>query len=259
MSGGGGSVTLIFYKLPDRWWAEPLLNVISAAAQGSRFTHVELAIGSAPGENGMLTNVSRIYNDDAGVELVSRTGRNPQYVYSQLGCSAEAEAAMLRYAKSLVGVPFSNTAMARSLIWPRQTDGTSFFCAELVAAVLQRGGLMSKSSNPGAATPESLHAMYSKRAATHANPHVLRDISRLTSASLCSAPSSSVESEAERKQRRSEQQARLVSKAIADARGAAKLGNLYVISQRSRDTVPAGGLTLSLTSLDMRRVASPRH
>lgn len=65
-----------------------------------------------------------------GVELVERTGRSPHYVYQSLGCSKAAVARMLRYAKTqCVGKPFSNTGMARSLLWPRQTDGTSFFCA----------------------------------------------------------------------------------------------------------------------------------
>ena len=81
---------------------------------------------------------------------------------------------MLRYASSCVGKPFSGTAMARSLVWPRQTDGSSFFCAELVAAVLKEGGLLDSVSNPGAATPESLHALYKARATTTANPFLLR-------------------------------------------------------------------------------------
>ena len=63
--------------------------------------------------------------------------------------------------------------MARSLIWPRQTDGSSFFCA-LVAAVLKEGGLLDPVSNPGAATPEGLHALYKARATTTANPFLLR-------------------------------------------------------------------------------------
>ena len=36
---------------------------------------------------------------------------------------------MLNYAKSLVGKPFSNVGMARSIVYPRQTDDSSFFCA----------------------------------------------------------------------------------------------------------------------------------
>jgi uncharacterized membrane protein YgcG len=36
---------------------------------------------------------------------------------------------MLRYARSCVGKPFSTSGMARSLVWPRKTDGKSFFCA----------------------------------------------------------------------------------------------------------------------------------
>ena len=36
---------------------------------------------------------------------------------------------MLAYARTLVGRPFSNTGMVRSIIYPRQTDEKSFFCA----------------------------------------------------------------------------------------------------------------------------------
>ena len=81
---------------------------------------------------------------------------------------------MLAFAKSCVGKPFSNSAMARSLIWPRKTDNSSFFCAELVAAILKRGGLIDRTSNPGSATPEGLHELYKNRAATTANPYLLR-------------------------------------------------------------------------------------
>lgn len=130
-------------------------------------------------------------------ELTSRTGRNPQYSYIQLGCSKRAEDIMLSYARSLVGRPFSNAGMFRSIVYPRTTDGTSFFCAELVgdraqrapsrqtplnpntipgqvAAVMKKGGLMSHSSNPGAATPQSLHKMYKDKAAMTGNPFLLR-------------------------------------------------------------------------------------
>ena len=130
MSEEGGSVTLVFYKIDSASvWHEPALNLLAAACQLSPFTHVELAIGDNAGAGGQMTNVCRIFNDAVGVELASRTGRNPRYSYLQLGCSKRSEEAMLRYAHSLVGRPFSNTAMARSIIFPRQTDGTSFFCA----------------------------------------------------------------------------------------------------------------------------------
>lgn len=65
-----------------------------------------------------------------GVELVERTGRNPQNVFIQLGCSKVAEQKMLHYVRTAcVGKPFSNYAMVRSLVWPRETDHQSFFCA----------------------------------------------------------------------------------------------------------------------------------
>ena len=45
MEDPGSSVTLIFYRINDKWWTEPALNVISAAAQMSSLTHCEIAIG----------------------------------------------------------------------------------------------------------------------------------------------------------------------------------------------------------------------
>jgi hypothetical protein len=81
---------------------------------------------------------------------------------------------MLAYARTLVGRPFSNAGMVRSIIYPRQTDEKSFFCAELVAAVLRVGGLLTQSSNPGSATPESLHRVFKDKAAVTANPYILR-------------------------------------------------------------------------------------
>ena len=45
MEDAGSAVTLIFYRMSPRWWKEPALNVISAAAQMSALTHVEISIG----------------------------------------------------------------------------------------------------------------------------------------------------------------------------------------------------------------------
>ena len=71
-------------------------------------------------------------------ELVERTGRNPAYVYQSLGCSKQAVNKMLHYARTkCVGKPFSNYGMARSMLWPRQTDNTSFFCAGMFTAALE--------------------------------------------------------------------------------------------------------------------------
>jgi len=117
---------------------------------------------------------------------------------------------MLHYVRAqCIGKPFSNYAMVRSLVWPRETDHTSFFCAgalasapaqastpppppppcswrhhrpaacacaELVASVLKVGGLLDANCNPGAATPEMLHRIYAPRGAVSANPCLLREI-----------------------------------------------------------------------------------
>ena len=189
MGDTGTSVTLIFYRInASDWFKEPALNLLAAAAQMSSYTHVELAIGEVAGQNGMMANVARIYNDNIGVEICERTGRNPQYTYLALGCSRAAESRMLAFARQQVGKPFSNVGMARSLLWPRSTDNKSFYCAELVAAILKQGGLLSQESNPGAATPHSLYKLYSKQAAATANPFVLRQAaSRLSLNSVVSS------------------------------------------------------------------------
>lgn len=49
-------------------------------------------------------------------------------------------------------------------------------CAELVASILKVGGLLDGNCNPGAATPEMLHRIYSSRAAVAANPVLLREL-----------------------------------------------------------------------------------
>tara|TARA_Y100000748_G_C15345118_1_gene429626 strand:- start:323 stop:487 length:165 start_codon:yes stop_codon:yes gene_type:complete len=48
MSDQGSSVTLVFYRMSDRWWKEPVLNLAAAACQMSNLTHVE-ARGASPG------------------------------------------------------------------------------------------------------------------------------------------------------------------------------------------------------------------
>lgn len=151
-----------------------------------------------------MNNVLRVFNDACGVvkqtqkkchaegsdaslltsllrshrhhpqELCQRTGRRPNYQYLQLGCSKKAENAMLNFARQQVGKPFSSRGMARSLIWPRESPGDSWYCAELVAACLQHGGLMSRDSQTGAATPHSLYKMYKQVGAVQANPYALR-------------------------------------------------------------------------------------
>ena len=107
-------------------------------------------------------------------ELTQRTGKNPNYQYVQIGCSQKAIAAMLQFARCQVGKPFSSMGMLRSMVYPRTTVGDSWYCAELVAACLQRGGLMSADSNPGAATPHSLYKLYKRQGAIMANPCTLR-------------------------------------------------------------------------------------
>ena len=205
---------------------------------------------------------------------------------------------MLKYARSVVGKPFSNSGMVRSLFWPRKTNGTSFFCAglleraklspahlrgrnsssacahhltcvcvapitaaELVASVLRVGGLIDSRSNPGCATPESLHALYRHRASTTANPYLLRqvgvqkaltttsvvqervyvppqlNVSRSLSARAASAPPSA--------------RSRELAPMAGTARGTTALRVLSAGVGRSEAVAPPIGLTLN--SLNFRR------
>ena len=64
-----------------------------------------------------------------------------------------------------------------------------------------QGGLMDQNSNPGSATPETLHRIYKDRAAVTANPFVLRDVQAshgITLASTVGASSALKDAELQR-------------------------------------------------------------
>lgn len=173
-----GMVTLIFYRMDSDRAKEPLLNRIAAYATKSEFTHVEMAIGSELSHQGLMRNVVRIFNDKTGVEVTERTGINPSFSYMSIACTKRAELAMLAFSRKQVGKPFSMWGMALSVIWPRKSTGKSWFCAELVGAVLQAGDVIEASYNPGGATPESIYRRFHGKFATAANPYVLNQIAR---------------------------------------------------------------------------------
>ena len=120
------------------------------------------------------------------------------------------------------------------------------YCAELVAAVLKKGGLMDPVSNPGAATPESLHAIYARKAATTGNPTVLRDVTTLnTLKGVVSAPFSQ------------ERELLIAKQHIASGPAHQQMiGNLRVVATRQSafvETSRVAPLALTLKSLDMRQ------
>lgn len=49
----------------------------------------------------------------------------------QIGCSERAISAMLQFSRAQVGKPFSSTGMFRSMVWPRTTDGSSWYVLHL--------------------------------------------------------------------------------------------------------------------------------
>ena len=133
---------------------------------------------SSPNEPGE-TQVRFLHAHVPTIDTVTLV-RRAAYTYLSLGCSKASLHKMMTFARRQVGKPFSNYGMAMALLMPRKNDGTSWFCAELVSAILQEGNLMSTDSNPSAATPQSLHKMYSKKAAVTANPYMLRKVTNLT-------------------------------------------------------------------------------
>ena len=147
---GGCTCTLIFYKMNADRSREPLLNRLAAFAQNSLFTHVEVALGGTTHE-GLIKDVVRVFNDDVGCEVTSRTGVNPSFSYLSIQCTHRAAERMLQFARDQIGKPFSMWGMVRSVVLPRRTHGRNYYCAELVAAVLKEGGLIEASYNPGAA------------------------------------------------------------------------------------------------------------
>ena len=171
-----GSVVLIFIEIEKKWHKEHPLNLMAALLTRSRFSHVEMSIGEESGSHGEMCNVLRVFNDNVGVEVAQRTGRSPMFHYVQVGCSQASEVKMLRFAMQQRGKPFSSVAMARSIVWPRKSDMSSYFCAELVAATLKVGCLLPTNYNPGAATPASLYTFFIKNGATTGNPCTLRNM-----------------------------------------------------------------------------------
>lgn len=173
-----GNVTLIFYRVDKKSSKEPFLNRAAAYMTNSDFSHVEMSIGGDLSKAGLMQNVVRIFNDKEGVAVTERTGINPNFLYMNLSCSKESEEAMLKFAKKQVGKPFSMIAMIRSITaWPRTTNEKDWFCAELVAATLQKGGNWSPDNNPATATPESLYRQFQPICAAAANPVVLHRFS----------------------------------------------------------------------------------
>ena len=246
MAKGAGKVTLVFARVGDDWTKEPVINLVAAAATGSRLTHTEIAIGDSFDSRGMA-NVLRIYNDPVGVELVSRTGLNPLNSYIEVGCSKAAEERMLDFGRAMVGRPFSNYGMVRSVIWPRTTDHRNFFCAELTAACLKAGGLLGKGANPGSYTPSALYKLFQPRAAATGNPLVLQRAMRqhinTTMYERCAGDTDVANM--------------LARKAVEDAaRTSSKVKNMNVVAGRAADTT--SGRIFTLNSLDMRHVTK-RH
>lgn len=94
----GSSVTLIFYAIDRKnIMKEPWLNLGAAAAQGSVFTHVEVAIGEAAGEGGQMKNVLRVFNDDV---VSHATRRGPRRVPFPAACAMTYAWLLLRRVSS---------------------------------------------------------------------------------------------------------------------------------------------------------------
>jgi len=179
-----------------------------------------------------------------------------QYTYLSLGCSKAQEQRMLNFARAQVGKPFSNMGMARSLFFPRTTTMSSFYCAELVAAILKQGGMMSSDSNPGAATPYSLYKLYSKQGAATANPYTLRQVGgSLNFSSIVHRPVG-VEQQSLLNPQQAQLQTLLATQLRAPTGGSMRRrddspprASFKLLSVGRGPSAPPPGITLSLSSL----------
>ena len=133
-------------------------------------------------------------------------------------------------------------------------------CAELVAAILKQGGLMSSDSNPGAATPYSLYKLYSKQAAATANPYTLRQVGAgLNFNSIVHNSASAASSSADPLLSPGQIQLQsLLSNHLPSDGGSARRRDdspprasfkVLSMSQQKGSSAPPPGLTLSLSSL----------
>ena len=74
-----------------------------------------------------------------------------QYTYLSLGCSKAQEQRMLNFARAQVGKPFSNVGMARSIIFPRTSNLSSFYCAGVF--LLSNSQTLKLSNSPSQVKP----------------------------------------------------------------------------------------------------------
>jgi hypothetical protein len=116
--------------------------------------------------------------------------------------------------------------------------------------VLKKGGLMDHTSNPGDATPESLHKMYSKKAATTGNPTLLRDAQTLsTLKGVISAP-------------HSQEREFLIARQHLCSQPIHRnmVGNMKIVSARHQDLpqIDRCQVQLTLNSLNMKHIRDAR-
>jgi hypothetical protein len=177
----------IFYRANDNPCKEHFLNTAAALVQRSSVTHVELALNLNGDLSREMSDVVRVFAGE-NVEIASRQGFNPQFTYIELSTSRPQVIAMCNYAHAQVGKPFSMSGMARSWIYPRQTNNKSFFCSELTAAVLQHGGWIPTDVNPASFTPASLYEYLARVGNRSANPVTLRNMKPKQNTSIVFRP-----------------------------------------------------------------------
>lgn len=154
--------------------------------------------------------------------------------------------------------------MARSIIWPRETTGDSFYCAELVAACLKQGGLMSPDSRPGAATPYSLYKMYKAQSAIMANPCTLRQQFGLSASRPQTAVSAPLLANARHSAKAMQFDMQSLVPQSQCGSGPMQRSDspprmqFKVIQARGADPRSSGPVTLSLSSLNMNKTGRRR-
>ena len=213
----------------------PALEVLTLTAPTP-----QISIGEDAGINGTMKHVARVFNDDVGVvKCTPQTNSPPALAPFSNSSTLSSDVARERCAgarapdgaqpakplhpargaarwpstrccttcaRSAWASPSSNYAMVRSLVWPRETDHTVFFCAGAQARVpaplcappcppsppprlrcslraqsssrasSRWAGCSTPTATRASATPEMLHRIYAPRAAVSANPCLLREL-----------------------------------------------------------------------------------
>lgn len=98
---------------------------------------------------------------------------NPAYTWIHLNVPVENAMESAKFADNQVGKPHDANGIYWAMVWPRTLDYKKYYCVNLVAAILQRAGLL-QGTNPCYILPDDLYRLLEHHPdrITAANPHI---------------------------------------------------------------------------------------